>query len=457
MSLAEELLNDFSDSELEVASDASDLEIEKDTENSSQNGTAHLKNVEYQIQDLLTITDINTITSIKAFCPILLKLEKLERKLNEKEQLDEEGILYSALSREEQELLSEVNKMIVEIQSYFNILNTFIKIAYSPFWPDLFNIIKNPLLYIRLIKIVKFDINYFKEYTNNEEFQFLPKDQLLSLTMSCNFLLKSQQSIIPEKHTQELILEACDIQTQINDLQLKFRKFIIKRVKIIAPNITALAGPTVSAQLIAAIGLETLSITPACNLPSVGKSTNNSLGYVYQTDIVKNINDDVKKQAVRQLCSKIVLAARVDLASTKTGSIDYTLGNKWREEIQERLEKKILPPENVQIKPLPKPVDLKSKRRGGRKFKKMRERMKMSDIEKAQNKMTFAEEEVTTRDAFGDEIGLGMLGSSSIREIGNVRGVHITKGARQLVDNFHVKGKVEKPAKDSESKLAGLL
>lgn len=423
MSLADTLLAGFSDTEPEIDVENSDVDVEND-------------NISYKIDDLLMISEFGTIKSIEQFVPILNDLEILDTKLTDIE--TENNILVSS---EEQEVLKQTNEMIVEIHGYFNTLSSFIRLNYNSIWSDLSNIIKNPLLYIKLIQIINFDILSFKKKLNNniEEFEFLSKDQILSLSMSLNFLIKSDQSNIPTEHIQNLILEACSIIVKINTLQLKFRNFISKRVEKIAPNLTALIGSSITSQLLSNIEIETLCSTPACNLSSVGKATNSS-GYVYQIDIVKNINKDFQKQAIRQICSKIVLAARIDLSISKTGNMDNSLGLKWRKEIENRLEKLMLPPENVAIKPLTKPIDKKSKRRGGQKFKKMRERMMMSEVEKAQNKMIFGEEEVTKTNAFGEEIGLGMLGKVSVREIGTARGVHLTKGSREKIEDFKKEG-----------------
>ena len=437
MSLADTLLGDLSDEDFEV-------ELAGNVEH-GEDGDANSR-LQRNVQELLTVSDLDAISSVEEYISILPKLKSLEEKLDGQ---DDSG--------SGQALISETNSMITEINSNFNTLLSFVKLTYNTVWPDLENIVKNPLYYIRVIEILCFDISSFKEHAAEEVFSFLPKDLILSLTMSVNFLMKSKQSKVPSEHVQDLVLEACQVMTYINELQLKFRAFITMRVQNVAPNITALVGTTVAAQLIATAGLESLCTTPACNIPSLGKSVNrNALGYVYQSDPVKNVPEDFKKQAVRQVCAKISLSARIDRSAHQTGTLDGTHGAKWREEIEKRLEKMMSPPDNVQIKPLPKPVDMKSKRRGGRKFKKMRQRMKMSEVEKAQNKMAFGEQELTKTDAFGEEVGLGMLGKTSIRGIEGVRGVHMTQGARKVVNKFTLGGAHE-TAGDDTDKLVAVL
>lgn len=448
MSLTDALLNDLSDT--------SDLELEglDDQESSnfeSNSLSAQPHTVRYTINDLLTLSDLGTVQSIKEMCPLLNKAILLDKRLDE---LHEDVGENNRLSANEQDLLSQANGMISKIFSNFSVLNAFVKGKYESVWPDLYSIVKNPLAYIRLIMGVKFDIKSFKEKVTSGDLDFLTKDQIMSLTMSNNFLIRMGQSKIPDTHIQRLILEACDIQLQINQIQQKFRSFVTDRAQKISPNLAALVGSTVAAQLLSVTSLETLSCTPACNLSSLGKSSISSEGFIYNSDIVKSVPEDFRKQALRQVCAKVVLVSRIDLNASRTNTLDDSIGTRWKQEIQERLEKMMLPPENVRVKPLPVPINQKSKKRGGRKFRKMRERMKMSEVEKAQNKIAFGQQEVTRTDAFGEEIGLGMLGKESVRDIGIVRGVQLSKGTREKLTAF---AKGEEQPSGNDSRLAKLL
>lgn len=468
MGLADTLLGNFSDydsdSNIEVEEDIHSIDDIDDVDGDNinfidVNNTTSSKKL--HIQDLLTETDIDKIRNIRDYCPILNKLEKVEGKLNSFE--SEDGNVNNTVNVND--LLTETNQLITEIYKYLNTLMTFVKIGYNTVWIDLVNIVKNPIYYIKMIKNLQFNLTSFKAHQSNGDFDFLPKDQLLSLTISLNFILKSKNYTIPNAHNQELILEACDIILHINNIQQKFKTFITKRAEKIAPNMTALIGSTVTAQLIASLGLETLCSTPACNIPSIGKSVNNSHGFITQCDIVKDISHDFKKQAIRQVCSKLVMCARVDFANrqsynspNKNINNNNIMGLKWREEIKQRLDKQMLPPENTNIKPLAIPEDKKSKKRGGKRFKKMRDRMKMSEVEKAQNKMAFGEQEASRMDAFGEEIGLGMLGKNTVRGVENVRSSQLSKGAKEKIDSFTRKRRNSDNDNDEySSKLAKLV
>ena len=60
-------------------------------------------------------------------------------------------------------------------------------------------------------------------------------------------------------------------------------------------------------------------------------------------------------------------------------------------EIERRLEKLQEPPPVKAIKPLPPPIDPTRKKRGGRRARKMKDRLGMTDLRKRQSQMTFGE------------------------------------------------------------------
>merc|ERR1719361_2529294 len=71
------------------------------------------------------------------------------------------------------------------------------------------------------------------------------------------------------------------------------------------------------------------------------------------------------------------------------------------------------PPPPKPVKPLSVPDTKPKKKRGGKRYRKMRERYKVTETQRMQNRMAFncAEEEVI--DGNGDIIGLGMLGNAA--------------------------------------------
>ena len=90
----------------------------------------------------------------------------------------------------------------------------------------------------------------------------------------------------------------------------------------------------------------------------------------------------------RAVSCKVTLAARVDSfhesADGKTGR--FLLG-----EIERRLEKLQEPPPVKAVKPLAPPIDPGKTKRGGRRARKMKERLGMTELSRQKNRMIFGE------------------------------------------------------------------
>ena len=224
--------------------------------------------------------------------------------------------------------------------------------------------------------------------------------------------------------TEEItkILSCITLILELNEILQELSEFISNKLSKFAPNISAIIGPITTSQLLIATGsLKQLALTPSCNVASLGvrdlstttktKSRNiQQTGYVYHSELVKYLPPDIIRSVMRIISGKIILAARIDLSKS---SPDGELGKKYLEEIKGKIDKLLTPPEQTPDKALPAPVEQKSKKRGGRKVRKYKERFQMSDLRKAQNKMEFGKQEETIMDGFGEEIGLGMTGNSS--------------------------------------------
>ncbi len=85
-------------------------------------------------------------------------------------------------------------------------------------------------------------------------------------------------------------------------------------------------------------------------------------------------------------------------------------GQAFKTDMLRKVEKWQEPPPAKIIKPLPAPDGESKKRRGGRKHRRMKERMGITDVKRAANRVNFnqPEEEIIDGD---DIIGLGLLGS----------------------------------------------
>ncbi|CAF3593161.1 unnamed protein product [Rotaria sp. Silwood1] len=117
---------------------------------------------------------------------------------------------------------------------------------------------------------------------------------------------------------------------------------------------------------------------------------------------------DLRVRVARLVACKITLAARIDSFHE---SPNGEQGKFLLSEIERRLEKLQEPPPVKAVKPLPPPIDPGRKKRGGRRHRKMKERLGMTQLRAEANQTKFGEIE---EDAYQDAIGFstGMIGKS---------------------------------------------
>ncbi|KAK2154840.1 hypothetical protein LSH36_256g05012 [Paralvinella palmiformis] len=224
----------------------------------------------------------------------------------------------------------------------------------------------------------------------------------------------------------------------LTNSKLHIHKYVESRMSFISPNLSIIVGASTAAKLMGvAGGLTNLSQMPACNVLVLGAqrktlsgfSTTAILphtGYIYYSDVVQKTSPDLRRKAARLVASKCTLAARVDSFHE---SHDGTVGDRLKADIDEKLEKLQEPPPVKTVKALPAPIDPPRKKRGGRRYRKMKERLGMTEVRKAANRMNFGEIE---EDAYQTDLGfsLGTLGKS---QSGRIRGPLIDSKTKQKI------------------------
>ena len=232
----------------------------------------------------------------------------------------------------------------------------------------------------------------------------------------------------------ETVKEACQLADTLARDRSKIVKFVKSRMSLLAPNVTSIIGPNVAAQLIgkAADGLQGLARMPGCNILLLGQERNpqqfsahNKMphtGYIFYSPLVQSIHPDFRRKASRQVANKVTLAARADANLTsRERRMEPELGYRFRDEIYKKFELWEEPAKVKDVKALPKPLEQAGKkRRGGKRYRKMKERLGMTEVRKQANRTTFGEiEEDLNQEDLG--ISLGHLnqqaGSGLIRNL----------------------------------------
>lgn len=88
------------------------------------------------------------------------------------------------------------------------------------------------------------------------------------------------------------------------------------------------------------------------------------------------------------------------------------------------------PPPIKNVKALPKPLDKSSKKRGGRRVRKQKERLGQTELRKKQNRMNFGElQEDVLQDNIGFTLGHAQSGSA-IASGGRIRAAVVNNNTR---------------------------
>ncbi|KAI9738541.1 MAG: U4/U6-U5 snRNP complex subunit prp31 [Claussenomyces sp. TS43310] len=337
----------------------------------------------------------------------------------------------------EYHLLTQANSLSTSIDNEIMLVHKFIRDHYSIRFPELETLVSNPLDYAKVVMIIgngPMDGESIKALQNS-------KDNALGVTIRSVLDGPSVMIVTVEATTTkgremtaaelERVLSACDMTIRLDKAKKTLTDYVQSRMNFFAPNLTALIGSLTAAQMLNfSGGLTGLAKTPSCNLAALGSkkqagtgfATNVGVrqqGFLYQSPIIKGIPNDLKRQAMRVVAAKVVLAARVDRVHS---SPDGSMGEELKASCLVRLEKLTEPPPNKGQRALPAPDDKLSRKRGGRRARKAKEATAMTELRKAQNRMAFGKEEKEVGYGTGEGTkGLGMIGAANDGRIRNIQ------------------------------------
>ncbi|ERF73479.1 hypothetical protein EPUS_04102 [Endocarpon pusillum Z07020] len=341
----------------------------------------------------------------------------------------------------EYKLLTQSNSLATSIDAEIILVHKFIRDHYSTRFPELETLISNPLDYAKTVAILKNGpLDNIKALSNSTDNpvgaslkSVLDGPSLMVVTVE-GTTTKGREMTETELQT---VLRACSMILDLDRAKAILTSYVQSRMTLFAPNLTVLIGSLTAAQLLNfAGGVTGLAKTPACNIPPLGSkkqtqtgfATNVGIrqqGFLYHSPIIASIQSDLKKQAMRIVSAKLILAARVDRVHQ---SPDGAMGLDLKQACLERLDKLTEPPPNKGPRALPAPDDKPSRKRGGRRARKAKEATAMTDLRKQQNRMAFGKEEKEVGYGTGEGTkGLGMVG---LENDGRIRAGQIDQRTR---------------------------
>ena len=372
-------------------------------------------------------------------------------------------------------LLEKANKYIIILNKYISEGISLLKELYSPYFPELPTIVTNSHEYVKSIKIIEENKSLLITDSKagikqlNQQLSFLPHNVIMAL----NFMLSSSNIFNNSNLNQE---NKINIDTNIKNNYEKILglfnekntllNFISNNMKYFAPNLTLLLGAEISAKLVTeAGGLQELSRTPSGNILNMGRhelnlegfSTMNKFNNGYLTELkeYKDAVDSMKIKVLRRYANKTALAARKDAFINKNRNENKEKEENYGTELKKLIEEKVEKIKNdiqpILKKPLPRPDDKPSRKRGGKRVRGIKKKFELTEVRKLKNRMKFGEPEPEYRDT-GRGFGMLSVGGigSSLRVAINKNNKIITKKQIMYDKKYGGKGINNNTEKDKD-------
>ncbi|CAJ0578150.1 unnamed protein product, partial [Mesorhabditis spiculigera] len=418
MSLADELMNDLE--EEDEVDDLDEMKTEQDDE------------IDEAVEEAVPLPSTTHYASVYDVAKLRKSdeyaqcMERLEKELSSSEPV----VVTAPLEADPQyKLIVRLSHLAADIDNEFHVIHKFVKDKYEKRFPELDSLIPNTLEYMSAVKLLGNDIN-----TKGQNKELLRNILQPSTVIVVSVTASTTQGQALDDQELRAVNDACDLFIEMHDHKIAMHKLVEMRMALIAPNLVELLGAATTAMLVSqAGGLIQLSRMPACNILVLGAQkralsgfssahVNPHTGFLFYHPVIQTLPPDVRKKMARKLAAKVTLVARVDSLHEEP---DGAYGRDMTEQMRTKIQKELEPPPVKSQKALPKPLDKASKKRGGRRVRKMKERLGMTDLRKQANRMNFGQ---LSEDITQDEIGFG-LGQI---KTGSVTGGRIRAG---VVDN----------------------
>ncbi|VDM96032.1 unnamed protein product [Thelazia callipaeda] len=408
MSLADELLADLEEDE----------EVTEDTE---RDVVESLEEIDEQLTSAGNYDRVGSVAKLLSNPNYKNLIAKMQEQLD----LKEIPPVTKPLEADPQyKLIVELSGLAAEVDQELNVIHKFVRDKYEKRFPELESLVPNSLEYLATVKLLGNDIS-----TKGQNKQILSEILAPATCIVVSVTASTTQGKALEPDVLAAVQEACDVAEKLHTDRLNMYQLVESRMALIAPNLCEILGAGTAAMIVAkAGGLAPLARLPACNVLILGtqKKTLSGFsstavlphaGFLFFHPIVQGVPPDLRQKAARLLAAKTTLAARVDFIHE---SLDGSVGKNLFEQIKQKIEKMLEPPPVKAAKPLPKPLDKASKKRGGRRVRKMKERLGMTELRKKSNRMNFGElAEDVIQENMGFSLGQAMSGPTSGGRIRN--------------------------------------
>lgn len=363
--------------------------------------------------------DVRKASNLRNMEHYIAVMGAIEHAIESNANLDESG------TKEEFMLISRANDLDTEIQEHELKLSKFVKDIYAEKFPELESLIPDSLDYIRAVQCIGNEM----DITHVDLDSVLPGHTSMIVRIGASTTDGRPLS----KEKIEAVFAGCAEALALHAARQEILSFIESRMSRVAPNLSALVGSHVAAQLMTtAGGLEKLAAISSNALRVLGiqkrtlqglstKTQIKHVGFLQHCDLVQQCPSTVRTQAIRILAGKCALAARCD-AQAMGRSVQATVGLELRAEVEGKIATLVAPPPPRTIKALPVPRTGEGKvvKRGGEQARRKKAKYKMTELRKQQNRLAFGEvKEEGLNDIMGADSGV--IGTTGVGTGGKLR------------------------------------
>ncbi|RLN71159.1 hypothetical protein BBJ28_00000212 [Nothophytophthora sp. Chile5] len=321
----------------------------------------------------------------------------------------------------EYDLVVTSNDLMVQIDDEIEAVHRFIAEVYAPKFPELDSLVPNALDYARVVKAIgnEMDLTLISDLS-----KLLPSTAVIGISVTGSGT--SGKPLSPEE--LDTCMTACDELLSLDADKSMILRFVESRMKFLAPNVSQLVGTRIAAQLLGlAGGVAQLARIPSCNLQVLGQEKKvlsgfssaaalKHTGILFFCDLVQSVPPYLRMKACRAVAGKLALMARVD-SQPHQNDTEGVVGARFRSELVGKMDKWQEPQKAKTKKALPIPDEKPRRKRGGKRYRKMKERLQMTDVRREINRQSFA----TADEEYGDNAmgitsgRLGQEGSGNLR------------------------------------------
>ena len=354
--------------------------------------------------------DLSSVAALRKSDAFRSQMARIEESLS----LPPQPIVGNVEDNPEYQLIVSCNDLVQQLDEELLNVYKFVVDLYSKKFPELESLVPGRADDLRTVQAIGNEM----DMTLVDLAEILPSGLVISVSMTGS--TTSGRPLSEADLAQ--CLEGCDEAAALDTARDTILTFVETRMTAVAPNVCALLDTGIAAQLMGlAGGLVAMSKIPSCNLQVMGQPKNVNLGgfgaaaamphtgIIYYSTVVQQAPPYLRMKALKVTAAKVALAARIDMHQSEPSGAP---GQTMRTEVDAKIAKWQEPEQARTKKALPVPDDRPSKKRGGKRARKIKEKFGMTETRKEVNRRSFADfSGEYGDDAMGSDVG--MLGSKT--------------------------------------------